>query len=157
MSLFEDNKYQYHDTFFVFFSKENRPSADKIQACVAELGSKYESLNVHDVDGDFESISVLSPHDCSAMDIAYVQGEEVTGQIEDLMEEFQSITLMGDDSKKLVKVQNCDARFDIFHFEQISVTSGEEILDPGGLLLVMEKLTELVEGVGLDPQSQSLM
>jgi hypothetical protein len=30
-------------------------------------------------------------------------------------------------------------------------------MDPGGLLLVMEKLAQLTKGIGLDPQSLSLM
>ena len=56
-----------------------------------------------------------------------------------------------------MRIQNSTARFDIFHFEQVSAAGEEEILDPGGLLLVMQKLCELVDGVGLDPQSQALL
>ena len=72
------------------------------------------------------------------------------------MVEFKTITLMGDDSKKLKQLSECNARFDIYHFEQ---TSGgeDEMLDPGGLLLVIEKLAEIAKGVGLDPQSNSLL
>ena len=56
------------------------------------------------------------------------------------------------------KVQECDARFDIFFFEQVTDgTSGDEFLDPGGLLLVMEKLASVCDGIGLDPQSNALM
>jgi hypothetical protein len=157
VSLFEDNRYQYRDTFFVFFDKENRPDADKIQACLAELGPKYDVTNVRHTDGNFESVTVVIPHDCSAMDIAYEDGEEVVLQIEDVMQEFQTLTLVGDDSKKLVRIQDCTARLDVFHFEQVSMSGDDEILDPGGLLLVMQKLCDLVEGVGLDPQSQALM
>ncbi len=157
MSLFEDSRYQYRDTFFVFFDKENRPEVDKIQACLAELGPKYDVTNVRNPDADFESITVLIPHDCSAMDIAYEEGEEVASQVEEVMQEFQTVTLAGDDSKKLLQIQNSTARFDIFHFEQVSISGEDEVLDPGGLLLVMQKLCELVGGVGLDPQSQALL
>ena len=156
MSLFEDNNYQYRDTFFVFFQKEHRPSMDKIQASLADLGPRYEMLKSVEKDGEFESLTFVSPHDFSAMDIAVVEGEEVANQINELMEEFKTMTLTGDDTNKLTKLSNCDARFDIFHFERVA--GGEdEFLDPGGLLLVMEKLSELCEGVALDPQSHSLM
>ncbi len=157
MSLFEDSRYQYRDTFFVFFDKENRPEVDKIQACLAELGPKYEVTNVRNTDADFECITVMIPHDCSAMDIAYEDSEEVATQIEEVMQEVQTLTTVGDDSKKLDQIQSSTARFDIFHFEQVSISGEDEILDPGGLLLVMQKLCELVDGVGLDPQSQALL
>ena len=157
MSLFEDNNYQYRDTFFVFFPKENRPSMDKIQASLADLGSRYDTVKSTEKDGDFESLTFVSPYDFSAMDIAVVEGEEVLNQINELMEEFKTMTLPGDDASKLSKLTMCDARFDIFHFEKVGSGNEDEFLDPGGLLLVMEKLSELCEGIALDPQSQSLM
>ncbi len=158
MSLFEDSRYQYRDTYFVFFKKANRPSADKVQACIAELGSKYKLLTVATHDDELESLTVVSPLDFSGMDIAYVEGEEVESQISELMEDFRTITLTGDDSKKLSRINGCDARFDIFHFERVD-TGGEEdeFLDPGGLLLVLEKLASVSGGIALDPQSQTLM
>jgi len=156
VSLFENSEYEYRDTFFVFLDSENRPSSDKIQACIAELGPKYEAEDAKSDNGDFESITVKSPYDFSAMDITYVEGEEVTAQISELMEEFKTMTLVGDDHKKLGKFKTAGARFDIFHFEKIQIGE-QDFLDPGGLLIVLEKLTELCDGVGLDPQSQTLM
>ena len=156
MSLFEDSKYQYRDTYFVFFKKENRPSLDKIESTLAELGPRYETLKSAEKDGEFESLTFVSPYDYSAMDIAVVQGEEVSTQIVELMDDFKTMTLTGDDSKKLTTLGSCDARFDIFHFEHVDGGGEDEFLDPGGLLLVMEKLSELSDGVALDPQSHSL-
>ena len=95
MSLFEDGSYVYRDTFFVFFQPENRPSSDKVQACFAELGKKYQIENIKIEHGDFESITIKSPYDSSAMDIAYVEGEEVTGQVLDMMEEIAQGTEVG--------------------------------------------------------------
>ena len=157
MSLFEDNRYQYRDTFFVFFQKENRPSLDKIEATLADLGSRYETMKKSENNGEFESLTFASPYDFTAMDIVVVEGEEVETQISDLMEDFRTMTLTGDDTEKLDSLRNCDARFDIFHFEQTDGQSNDEFLDPGGLLLVMQKLSVLSEGIALDPQSQSLL
>lgn len=156
MSLFEDSKYQYSDTFFVFFNRENRPDIEKIEASLAELGPRYETIQRKESDGAFESLTFVSPYDFSAMDIVVVEGEEVTNQITNLMDEFKRITLTGDEPSKISSLGNCDARFDIFHFERSDVGE-EEALDPGGLLLVMEKLSELCDGIALDPQSHSLM
>ena len=157
MSLFEDSRYQYRDTFFVFFEKQKRPSLDKVESTLAELGTRYKTIKSTEKDGEFESLTFVSPYDFSAMDIAVVEGEEVQTQINELMDEFKTMTLTGDDSTKLMLLNNCTARFDIFHFEQVDGANEDEFLDPGGLLLVMEKLSELCEGVALDPQSQSLM
>lgn len=157
MSLFEDSRYEYRDTFFVFFNSENRPGSDKIQASIAELGPKYETLNLKATDGELESITIRSPNDRSAMDIAFVQGEEVTAKIEETLNEFRTITLAGDDVNKLKRLNQCNARFDVYHFEQCDNSGKEEMLDPGGLLIVMETIAKLCDGVGFDPQSQSLM
>ncbi len=157
MSLFEDNRYQYRDTYFVFFEKTDRPTMDAIEASLAELGSRYQLVKRAEQDGEFESLTFISPYDHSAMDIATVRGEEVANQIHELMDEFKTMTLSGDDASKLQKLTACDSRFDIFHFERVQVDEQDEFLDPGGLLLVMEKLTELCQGVALDPQSHSLM
>ena len=157
MSLFEDNRFVYRDTFFVFMRKENRPEGEKVAAVLAELGDKYETSNLRVADGKFESITIHSPQDYSAMDVTYVQGDEVTEQVNEMMNEFKIMTLTGDDRKKLEVFQNCDARFDVFHFEQVSEAMEDEILDPGGLLLVMGQLAGLIGGVSLDPQSQTLL
>ena len=156
MSLFEDSSYDYRDTFFVHFSVANRPSADAFKSAIEGLGSKYELLNLVDDESHFVSATIKSPQDNSAMDISLVHGEEVLEQVKDLMVEFKTVTLVGDDHAKLKILSECDTRLDIYHFEQ---TSGgeDEMLDPGGLLLVMEKLAQLVKGVGLDPQSNSLL
>ncbi len=156
MSLFEDEQYEYRDTFFVFLDRSKRPNVDAVEACLVELGSKYEVLNVKSTDGEFESLTIKSPYDFSAMDIAYVEGEEVTTQITQLMEEFRTMTLVGDDHKKLAKLQKADGRFDVFHFEQVSTATEDDFLDPGGLLIVMQQLVNLTGGVGFDPQSQTL-
>lgn len=157
MSLFEDNRYQYRDTFFVFFQKENRPGLDKIEATLAELGSRYETMKRSEKDGEFEALTFASPYDFSAMDIVVVEGEEVRTQINEMMDEFKRMTLTTDDSKKIELLNNCTARFDIFHFEQTDGQTEDEFLDPGGLLLVMQKLSELSDGIALDPQSHSLL
>ena len=44
------------------------------------------------------------------------------------------------------------------HFEQvIDGDEGDEMFDPSALLLVIEALTELTGGIGIDPQSGTLV
>ncbi len=160
MSLFEDDAYLYRDTFFVYFKDENRPTTQAVAECFEKLGAKYDVGEIREIDGRFGSVTVKSPQDYSAMDIAFVTGDEVTEQIQNLILEFRTMTLTGDDREKLESFQQCTARFDVFHFEEQSNESGNspvEMIDPGGLLLVIEKLAALTGGVALDPQSQTLL
>ncbi len=158
MSLFEDENYIYRDTFFIHFADDHRPTGAEVKSCIESLGEKYEFADLRESDGKFESVTIRSPHDSSAMDISYVAGEEVVEQVAALMLDFRTITLSGDDHRKLKKLDDCNARFDIFHFEHKSDgPEGEELLDPGGLLLVMERLASVCDGVGLDPQSKTLL
>ncbi len=158
MSLFGDNNYQYRETYFVLFERENCPKSADVQKVLSELGPRYETVNLTETEEGFESLTVKSPRDFSAMDIVLTVGEEVTAQVEELEEAMRTMTLSGDDIKKLGKLKSCDARFDIFHFEEIATaTEDDQFLDPGGLLLVLEALANLCDGVALDPASQSLM
>ena len=159
MSLFGDRNYQYRDTYFVLFQKQHRPSESKLKSLLKELGTKFETSEIRHTNGQVDSITLIDPQDYSAMDIAYVEGDDVVAQIGEIREEFRAITVRGDDVEKLKQLKDFDARFDIFHFEQVVDEGGDddEYIDPGGLLLVMEKLVQLCHGVGYDPQSQSLI
>lgn len=159
MSLFENEQYEYTDTFFVFFKRENLPAVDAITDAIKELGDRYEQGKLSLRDDAFESMTVLSPQDFSAMDIVLDMNAEVAAQIEEMMGEFRTLTLTGDDQEKLKRFKECDARFDLFHFEkQVAGNSDPDaFIDPGGLLIVLEKLRALCDGVGIDPQSQMLL
>ena len=155
MSLFGDDRYQWRETYFVYFREQDRPSA---QAVADALGDRELSQLQADGEGRFESISVRSPEDFSAMDIIYVNGEEISEQVEELLRDLVKQTLSEDDRDKLDLIGECDSRFDIFHFEEVQdLVSEEEFLDPGALLLVLERLAHLCRGVGIDPQTGSLI
>lgn len=159
MSLFENDQYEYTDTFFVFFKSENLPPAESVKAAIAELGDRFEFGKITFREEQFEAMSILSPQDFSAVDIVMDPNADVVGQVEELIAEFRTLTLTGDDRDKLARFKECNARFDLFHFEKkVSGNSDPDaFIDPGGLLIVLEKLRSLCDGVGLDPQSQMLL
>ncbi|MBC8352365.1 MAG: hypothetical protein H8E66_10285 [Planctomycetes bacterium] len=162
MSLFENKLYQWRETYFVLFVQPTRPQAAAVAATLKEQDSHYELENIvaNEV-GQLESLTLRSPEDSSAMDITFVTGEEVTEQREELLNSLAKSTLGEGDRDKLNFLGDCDSRFDIYHFEQASFIGGDEDeddpLDPGALLIVMECLAMLCDGVGIDPQSGSLM
>jgi len=109
---------------------------------------------------------VLSPDDYAALDISYETGEEVVEQGAALYEELKSSATDAEERAKLNRLPKLDARFDLLHFEQ--VTNGEagvggaedeldEMLDPSALLIVLDALVELTKGVGVDPQSGTVL
>lgn len=158
MSLFENNDYVYRDTFFILFENHNRPEGPIVKAALEQIAENYELNHLREVDGKFESVTIICPHDSSAMEISYVGGEEVVEQVEVLREEFLSMTLTTEEHEKLKSLSKSNARFDIYHFErQLGSEEDGEMLDPGGLLLIMERIANVCEGVGLDPQSNSLL
>lgn len=156
MSLFEDSNYEYRETYFVLFDKKNLPSATQLIDAIKSLGSRYQIGEHNEEDGAFESMSVVSQHDFSAMDIAYLEGEEVESQIVELQDQFKKTTVTKDETDKLAKLKDFTARFDVFHFEKVTGQS-DDIMDPGALLIVLAKLSEICDGVAVDPQTLTLM
>ncbi|MEX0819646.1 MAG: hypothetical protein WD070_08625 [Pirellulaceae bacterium] len=162
MSLFENDLYQWRETYFVLFAQSTRPQADAVVAALKKQDSHYELTEVVASDaGQLESLTLRSPEDSSAMDITFVTGEEVTEQRDELLNTLAKSTLGEGDRAKLNFLGECDSRFDIYHFEEASFIGGDEgeddPLDPGALLLVMDCLARLCHGVGIDPQAGSLM
>jgi hypothetical protein len=160
MSLFENAAYQWRETYLVLFESIDRPTADRVKMALEELGSQYEIYDVRsDEDGRFDSLTLVSPDDYAAMDVSYVSGEEVTEQTKELVKELKQTTATEAEIDGLKRILGLDARFDIYHFEEI-VTGDEEddeFMDPGCLLQVIDELTRLVHGVGLDPASGAFL
>ena len=162
MSLFENDQYTWRETYFVLFEEQNRPTGDQLRAALEELGPRYQIENVISAEnGLCESLTLLSPDDYAAMDITYVAGNEVAEQLEEAIKQVASSALVEDPVATKERLMRCNARFDLFHFEQIVYESldddAEEFLDPGALLVVLEQLADLCKGVGFDPASGTVM
>ena len=162
MSLFENDEYQWRETYFVLMASARRPTGDVLQGALRQLDRRYKITNVRsDETGQFEGLTLVSPDDNAAMDVVYLAGEEVVEQTADLAGELRRGPLEDDQRQLIKRVPECDARFDVFHFEQMDFLSvdedEEECLDPGALLIVLETLAELCNGIVVDPQSGSLL
>src|SRR5438045_9486193 len=91
MSLFEDGRYHWRETYFVLFDKQQRPKAGDVKRLLHELGPRME---IHELTateaGLLESMTVLSHSDAAGMDITYVEGEDVKEQLLELRQEWKS-------------------------------------------------------------------
>lgn len=162
MSLFANGNYRWRETYFVLFEQSKLPSPLGMREALEKLGTGYEILEESiDEDGCIEAMTVVSVYDFAAMDISYVTGEEVAEQIAELQSELDDTELTQLEQAKLKRLPECNARFDIYHFQQVvdndSDDDEDEFMDPGSLLAVLEQLAQLCDGVGVDPQAGSLM
>ena len=160
MSTFESGNYQWRETYFVLFDSSQRPTAARVKELLGKLDDRFTISNPQaDDKGNFESVTVLAGGAYAALDISYLAGEEVLEQGSQLAEELEELTEDEDELTKISRLPVCDARFDVLHFEDMSDAEGEEggRLDPSALLLVLEALVTLSDGVAVDPQGGSLV
>lgn len=159
MSTFENDEYQWRETYFVLFDSTRRPQLKDVEKAIRKLGRDFDLVEpTADEAGKLESLTVRSDEDFAALDISYLDGEEATSQAIALageMEESKSA-----DAETLARLCRYDARFDVLHFEHVAALNGadedeENMLDPASLLTVLEALVKLTGGVGYDPQSGS--
>ena len=162
MSLFENDQFQWRETYFVMFTEARRPSNDALVTALNQLGKGFRISDViSDENGLFESLTVQSPDDYAAMDISYVSGEEVTEQVAELATELQGTTESEEEASMLQRLPDCTARLDVYHFEQTvelgADDEGAELMDPGALLTILQCLARLCDGVVIDPQTGILL
>lgn len=161
MSLFENDEFRWRETYFVLLDADRCPPSKTIQDTLADLDSKYELVNVRqDEDGGFESLTLLSPDDYAAMDISFLAGEEISEAAAELGEQMQGSDLDAEQHEQIKRISKLDARFDIYHFEQVVYDASDEedeYLDPGALLIVLDQLAALCDGIVVDPQTSTLL
>jgi hypothetical protein len=160
MSLFENELYQWRETYLILFPAERRPTSQEVQKVLAQLSPQYEIRDVReDEQGRFDCLTLISPDDYAAMDISYVSGEEVTEQTKEIIKDLKMTAADRTEAARMKRLIELDARFDIYHFEEIVSGDAEddEFMDPGCLLQVMQGLTEMVDGIGLDPTAGALV
>ncbi len=161
MSMFEDGQYQWRETYFVLFPSQRRPKLKEVQKAVTRLHQHLTLTNLAaNKDGLIESLTILAPDDFAAIDISYLSGDEVREQVAQLAEEVEPSCGCQDEKKRLENLRACDARLDIFHFEQMVDTDSEEedgMFDPSALLMILDTLAELTGGISVDPQGGAML
>lgn len=163
MSLFERAGFEWRETFFVLFDEANRPNAQAIQQTLENLGDRMKigELRTND-EGIVEAVTVLAPDDFAGMDLVFMSGDDVTEQLPELISELNDNAYSADEKQQVQDLANCTARLDILHFEEHSFTADPDgaeadYMDPGGLLIVLQRMAELCKGTVVDPQTSSVM
>ena len=156
MSMFENSQYCWRETYFVLFDSSKRPTLEELQRAIVAVNDRFTLTNLRsDEQGRAESLTVLAPDDFAALDISYIEGDEVLEQAEQLAEDLESAPCRAEDRDKPAKIRRANGRFDVLHFEQVVDFEDEsdEMLDPTALLVVLETLVRLTGGIAIDPQA----
>jgi len=159
VSTFENSDYHWRETYFILFESSRRPTQEQVAQALRGLGKRFELTNERcEDDGAFGSLTVISHDDFAALDVSYLDGEEVTEVVEQMIQELKPVAKTEAEKARLKRLMRCDARFDVLHFEHIMAEgdpddADDDLLDPTALLIVMETLTKLCDGLAIDPQS----
>ncbi len=168
MSTFENPAYRWRETYFVMFDVRQRPTVSQLEAVLTDLNDRFELQNLQANDeGRFEAVTLVSPDDFAALDISFLQGEEVTEQVALLAKEMKR---GGEDASEIKRLASSTARLDVLHFQDVAsgITSGmaggdgeedelDEVFDPSALLVVLDALVELTGGLAVDPQTGTVV
>jgi hypothetical protein len=165
MSLFENDEYQWRETYFILFREQDQPTAARMEQALKRIDPRYVVRDVRaDEQQRFESLTLEAPDDYSAMDVSLVCGDEVVEQTAELMKELLRSATTAEEKKRIRQLEEYRCRYDIYHFEQLVFVGREEdddesddFLDPGAVLTVMQKIAELCHGVVIDPQSYTIL
>jgi len=164
MSMFENNQYRWRETCFVLFQSSERPTLEVVEETLTALDPSYRLQDkLADDDGRFDSLTLLSPDDFAALDICFTCGPEILEQGATLCDELESAACEIDEPVPTDRIRRADARFDVLHFEKVSDEPEggdddfDEVLDPGALLIVLDALAKLTDGIAVDPQTGSVL
>ena len=153
------NEFEWRETYFILFKANNRPTLTQVEHEIGSLSDRLQLQNLRANDeGRFESLMVRSPDDYAAIEISYETGEAVIEQGTELAKQLRSEA----SQEQLAKLVSSDARLDLMHFEQMvegAVIDDEmgDMLDPSSLLMIVDALVGLTEGVAVDPASGAIL
>lgn len=153
-----DDQFQWRETYFIWFESKHRPTLEKVKEVVAHLRGHFElESGEADADGLITTLTVRSPEDHAALEIECAAGAEIQAEGQATATEISPADV---DHNKLAKLKRADARFEIMHFEEMLDSMSEEemdeMFDPSALLIVLEALARLTDGVCVDPQSGTI-
>jgi hypothetical protein len=163
MSMFEDSRYRWRETYFVLFDAKQRPKLTAVAKTLSALNKRFQLINTSaDSQDRIDAITLISPDDFAALDICYIGGTEVLEQSASLVDDLKKA---GADSPPPIpweRLRKHDGRLDVLHFEQVPEDAADEaeeegMLDPSALLIVLGALAKLTGGVAVDPQAGTFL
>jgi len=122
MTLFEDDRYEWRETYFVCFESAHRPKLPEVRRALktdAPLFTFLDSKAEHD--GSLVELTIASYENHAALEIVYREGKEVLTEIQQISHSLIK-DATAEELLKLQRIAQCKTRFDVHHFEQTAET-----------------------------------
>jgi len=122
MTLFEDDRYDWRETYFVYFEADHRPKMPNIRRALRANAPLFSILNSKaEPNGNLVEMTIASYEDHAALEIVYREGPDVLTEVQHLVRSLEEEAT----TEELVKLQQIvqyKMRFDVHHFEQTAET-----------------------------------
>ena len=123
MSMFDDNRYCWRETYLVMLDRHNRPQMSEMVPRLQKLDERLEITAARgDANALLESLIVVAPNDSAAVEIQYREGDEVAKEFAALADELERHELNAKERKKIARAREFFAKIELLHFEQIQET-----------------------------------
>jgi len=122
MTLFEDNRYDWRETYFVYFGSAHRPKLPEIRRALKTYAPFFSILDSKaEPNGNLVAMTIASYENHAALEITYQEGEDVLTEIKQLVRSLKK-DATAEELLKLQQAAQYKARFDVHHFEQTAET-----------------------------------
>jgi hypothetical protein len=122
MTLFDDDRYEWRETYFVYFESNHRPKLPEVRRALQIHAPFLDVLKSKaEPEGNLLEMTIASYEDHAALEIVYREGKEVLTEIRHIAGSLNE-EATPDEISKLQKIVQCKSRFDVHHFEQTADT-----------------------------------
>ena len=122
MTLFEDNRYDWRETYFVYFESAHRPKLPVIRRALQTYAPLFKVLDSKaEPNGNLVKMTIASYEDHAALEVVYREGNDVLTEIQHLAKSWKN-EATAEELSQLQKIIQCRTRLDIHHFEQTAGT-----------------------------------
>ena len=123
MTLFDDNRYDWRETYFVYFESSLRPKLPDVRRALKKYTSFFNILNGKaDPNGNLVEMTIASYEDHAALEIIFREGNDVLTEARHLAQSLQQ-DATPEELARLHRIVQYSMRFDVHHFEQTAGTS----------------------------------
>jgi len=123
MTLFADNRYDWRETYFVYFESSHRPRLPEIRRALHAFAPLLNVLDSKaEANGNLVAMTIASYENHAALEIVYREGNDVLTEAQHLVRSLKK-EATAEERSRLQKIVQCKARFDVHHFEQTAGTA----------------------------------
>ena len=128
MTLFDDDRYDWRETYFVYFESSHRPKLPDVRRALQTYAPFFHILNSKAApDGNLVEMTIASYEDHAALEIVYQEGDHILTEARHLAQTLEKDASAGE-RLQLQKIVQYKMRFDIHHFEQTAETGAFKIM-----------------------------